>query len=115
MLNTLYEGLEVASVGITIVFSCLGILSLIMFLSGKFFQSIDKSQKPTKKILTENIKNKLESNDEIIAVISASIASIYSEYKIKSIRFKRRSDNTWQSVGRMSNMKAHQFDKKSGR
>ena len=112
--DKLVNGLGVTILGMGVVFAVLIILSFALdalrILSG---ENNKKKATPSEEVVkTENIANTTESvqeeDEEIIAVISAAIASLsgnsIEEFFIKSIKPVPQKNNIWASIGRQERM-----------
>ena len=122
LLNVLDLGLTVTFSGLVIVFAMLILLVMILSLFG--VTSTLKEKREQKKLLeskreiasaevvpVENTPELNDSkNDEIIAVISAAVASIYSQSNkkpvIKSIKRSMANRSAWASAGIIDNTRA---------
>lgn len=122
LLNVLDLGLTVTFSGLVIVFTMLILLVLVLSLFGVTSKLKEKREQKklleTKKeialaeeVMVEKTPPVNDSkNDEIIAVISAAVASIYSQSNkkpvIKSIKRSMATRSAWASAGIIDNTRA---------
>ncbi len=89
--NLLGIGINVTFSGIVIVFSMLVLLVLILILFGKVGQLFKKETPKTATVSIETIPTlaprpkRSEPSTEVIAVIAAAVATMYSDTKIKPV------------------------------
>ncbi len=116
------QGISVTFTGIVIVFSMLVLLVFILFLFGKIFAAKPKTEKvkepkaPAVKKATKAVAPAVsapvpKSNDEIIAVIAAAVASMYEGTGVKPIirRIKKSGNNArpaWTAAGIFENTRS---------
>lgn len=111
--DKLVNGLGVTILGMGVVFAVLVILSFALDILRISAGENKKKATPSEEVeKTENIANVTENaqqeDEEIIAVISAAIASLsgnsIEEFFIKSIKPIPQKNNIWASIGRQERM-----------
>ena len=106
--------------GVLIVFAALVLLIFVIWLFGKFFSGVKKTEKKAEKaspvrsapIASPVVLPAVQSNDDIIAVIAAAVA-VYGESQGKkyAVRSVRRAANTggrsaWAAAGIAENVRS---------
>lgn len=115
-MEKLYYSLELSLAGISIVFLVLIIMSVIIYFL-KYLEFVGSEKKEVSKSMSNDKMDKSEDENEIIAVISAAIASIYqtTDFRIDSFTeimepvadHDMRKFNMWAKYGRMNIMTNH--------
>ncbi|MCK9223494.1 MAG: OadG family protein [Candidatus Muirbacterium halophilum] len=113
-MDIFYFGLKVSTVGMSIVFSILIIISIFIYFL-RFFQDIE--QETIIEDIIELKKENIDDSDEIAAVISAVVASFYKDCKFRINSFTEVTEeiansnfkdfNIWAKYGRMDIMTNH--------
>lgn len=123
LLEELISGFQILLIGISVVFSALAIVAILISLFGYFDKrqnqiSAKKSEavaeppakivKPEAKIVTASKPPAKEViSPEVLAVISAAVALSFQK-KVRITRIRRFAiDSTWQKQGRIAIMTSH--------
>lgn len=114
------QGISVTITGLVIVFSMLVLLVFVLFLFGVIFSKTEKTQKTKVPAVKKETKPApapvasapvAKSNDEVIAVIAAAVASMYEGTGVKPIirRVKKAGSNVrpaWTAAGIFENTRS---------
>lgn len=111
-----YTGLKISIVGMGVVFSILIIISVFIYLL-RFLGNTGAEDIPVISQTEHNKEAAVEDDEEIAAVISAVVASLFKDVRFRIISFTEVTEeiansnfkdfNIWAKYGRMNIMTSH--------